>query len=184
MSNTITSQVIGTLTQDKTFPDWWASGEIAIPFFDGEKLTVTFTDFMPDDDEHFVREADAALISFLSLGREDRLALSNSIYKNCNEVVEVTDDEYIPEEIRAIKDETQVWDYVHPTEIYVTRRPKNDQDIYIQIACECDWEEEHGLQLVFRQGQKLTRVSSQDGQITEADAYGRPDEEDELLSLF
>jgi hypothetical protein len=73
---------------------------------------------------------------------------------------------------------------VHPSEIYVTRRPKNDQDIYIQIACECDWEEEHGLQLVFRQGKKLTRVSSQDGHITEADAYGRPDEEDELLSQF
>lgn len=53
-----------------------------------------------------------------------------------------------------------------------------------QAFCECDWEEEHGLQLVFRQGKKLTRISDQDGHLTEADAYDKPDEEDELLSKF
>jgi len=52
------------------------------------------------------------------------------------------------------------------------------------VACECDWEPEHGLQLVFRQGRKLTRISAQDGHLTEADAYDKPDEEDELLSKF
>ena len=52
------------------------------------------------------------------------------------------------------------------------------------MACECEWEQEHGLQLVFRQGKKLTRVSDQDGHLTKADAYGIPDNEDKLLSAF
>jgi hypothetical protein len=56
--------------------------------------------------------------------------------------------------------------------------------MYVQIACQCDWEQEHELQLVFRQGRKLTRISYFDGHLTESDAYGKPDEEDELLSGF
>lgn len=37
---------------------------------------------------------------------------------------------------------------------------------------------------MFRQGKKLTRISDQDGHLTEADAYDKPDEEDELLSHY
>lgn len=88
------------------------------------------------------------------------------------------------EHLRQIKDKNEIWNFIHPTEIYVTRRPYNEQDIYVQIACECDWEKEHGLQFVFRQGRKLTRISEQDGHLTEADAYDKPDKEDELLSKF
>jgi hypothetical protein len=40
------------------------------------------------------------------------------------------------------------------------------------------------LQLVFRQGRQLTRVSGQDGHLTHADAYNVPDSEDALLSSF
>lgn len=49
-------------------------------------------------------------------------------------------------------------------------------------TCGCEWEEEHGLQLVFKEGKKLTRISGYDGHITAADAYDIPDEQDELLS--
>lgn len=31
------------------------------------------------------------------------------------------------------------------------------------ISCECEWENEHGLQLIFKDGKSLTRVSSVDG---------------------
>ena len=83
-----------------------------------------------------------------------------------------------------IKDKNDIWNHVQPYEIYVERRPYEDKDIYINIICDCDWELEHGLQLVFRQGKQITRVSMIDGHLTEADAYDKPDSEDELLSLF
>jgi len=77
-----------------------------------------------------------------------------------------------------------IWNFVYPSEIYVSRRQHNDKDIYIILACECEWEREHGLQLALRQGKKLTRVSDQDGHLTEADAYDKSDSEDSLLSAF
>jgi hypothetical protein len=88
------------------------------------------------------------------------------------------------EPLRQINNKNEIWEFIQPTEIYISRRHRRDNDIYLQVSCECDWEQEHGLQLVFRQGKKLTRISDQDGHLTEADAYDKPDEEDELLSKF
>ena len=184
MSNQITSQVLGSLMQDKSFPDWWKSEEVPIPLFDGKKLPVIFMDYEPKADESFVSKADEALTSFFALGESYRESISHLIFKNCREFLEAVGFDEADQALRDINDENEIWRFVHPSEIYVTRRPYKDQDMYVQIACECDWEQEHGLQLVFRQGRKLTRVSNQDGHLTEADAYDKPDEEDELLSKF
>ena len=51
--------------------------------------------------------------------------------------------------------------------------------VYVQVACECAWESEHGLQLVFRQGATLSRVSDQDGHLTHADAYDLPEDQEQ-----
>jgi hypothetical protein len=87
-------------------------------------------------------------------------------------------------DLSNLKDPNGIWDFVNPSGIYISRRHRRDMDVYLAISCGCDWEEEHGLQLVFKQGKKLTRISGHDGHITEADAYDIPDEQDELLSRF
>ncbi|TWH98756.1 hypothetical protein IQ05_03226 [Flavobacterium tiangeerense] len=184
MSIEITSKIIGQLRQEENFSDWWKSGEIEIPFFDKEKLSIIFMDFEPEHDKTFIAEADQALTSFLKLNSDARNAISNLAYKNCMDFLEAVEIDSADEALRQIKNKNEVWNFIQPSEIYVTRRPYNERDIYIQIACECDWEQEHGLQLVFRQGKKLTRISDQDGHLTEADAYGKPDSEDKLLSQF
>lgn len=204
MSRVITSKTIGSLRQEDIFPDWWKSAEIEVPLFGNQQLTITFTEFDPSRDRTFIDEADQALTNFLALTVEDRNAISALAYKNCLDFFEITgfDEEVVKmfQEIEepmdwhlrviekgrllALQDKNEVWQFIRPTEIYVTRRLYEEQDIYIQVACQCDWEEEHGLQLVFRQGKKLTRISEQDGHLTEADAYDKPDEEDELLSKF
>lgn len=48
--------------------------------------------------------------------------------------------------------------------------------MYVQLTGSCDWEKEHGLQVVLRQGRTLSRVSSQDGHLTTAEAYALPEE--------
>ena len=179
---TIHSKRIGQLTQDKDFHDWWRSEETEIPFFDGKRLTIIFTDFEPEADSTFLEEADSAISNFLRFDKQDRLKLSDLVFKNYADFLEAigNDDEH-KLTLRSIED---IWDFVRPIEIYVTRRPYGEMDMYVQIHCGCEWEEEHGLQLVFRQGRQITRVSEIDGHITEADAYGKPDSEDELLSRF
>lgn len=180
----ITSAIIGQLRQDNDFPDWWKSAGIEIPFFGNKKLPVTFMDFEPDHDNTFIEEADKALANFIKLTVDDRNAISDLAHKNCIDFLEAIGFDEADKPMWDIKDKNEIWNFIHPKEIYVSRRHRRDNDIYIQVACECDWEEEHGLQLVFRQGRKLTRISDQDGHLTEADAYDKPDEEDELLSKF
>lgn len=184
MSKEITSRIIGQLKQEERFPDWWKSAGIEIPFFDNEKLTITFMDFEPEHDKSFVEEADQALANFLKLTSTDRNLISDLAHKNCKDFLDAVGFDQADEPLRQINKQDEIWKFIHPTEIYVTRRHRRDNDIYIQIACECDWEQEHGLQLVFRQGKKLTKISDQDGHLTEADAYDKPDEEDELLSYY
>ncbi len=184
MGNSIQSGVIGTLLQDNQFPDWWISEPVSIPFLSEQKIPITFMDLVPADDEGFVIEADKALTNFLSLTLNDRNNLSDLVFKNCTEFLEMVEDDELDDELKNIKDSIQIWNFVFPTEIYVSRRARRDKDIYISICCNCEWEQEHGLQLVFRQGRKLTRISSNDGHLTESDAYDWPDEKDELLSKF
>ena len=184
MSETIQSNVIGTLKQDGSFSDWWISDPVEIPLLAGEKFQITFMGFEPKEDAGFITEADNALKSFLSLTINDRNSLSELVNQNCTDFLEMVDFDEMDEELRQISEPNDIWKFVYPTEIYVSRRSRRDQDIYISISCNCEWEQEHGLQLVFRQGKKLTRISSNDGHLTESDAYDTPDEEDELLSKF
>lgn len=181
---TITSQSIGTLRQSKEFNDWWESEPIAIPFFDGLPLSITFMDLQPAQDSAFIKEADEALVQFLAMDSAARLELSDLVHQNCMEFLQAIGYDEEDKPLWDIKDKHDIWKFVRPEEIHLARRQRRDKDVYLMIACECDWEQEHGLQLVFRRGQQLTRISEQDGWLTTADAYDTPDEADELLRDF
>ncbi len=184
MSKEIFSKTIGQLIQDRQLPSWWKSAATEIPFFGNQQLTITFTDFDPEADTTFMEEADVALTNFLSLTNDDRKLISKHAYDNCMQFLDTVDRDEADNSFRQIVDENEIWNFIQPTEIFLARRYRRDKDIYLSIDCECDWEREHGLQLVFRQGKKLTRISSIDGHLTEADAYDSPDEKDALLSNF
>jgi hypothetical protein len=67
-----------------------------------------------------------------------------------------------------------VWRYVElGGEMTVTRRAEGDAEdgVYFSIGCSCEWEPEHGLQLVIRDGRAVTKVGPFDGHVTNADAY-------------
>ncbi|MFC4478363.1 DUF6985 domain-containing protein [Flavobacterium chungangensis] len=184
MEKHITSKTIGKLNQNSDFSDWWESTEIKIPFLDNRKLKITFMDFEPEYDKKFIEEADQALTNFLKMNIEDRNLISELAYQNCMDFLDLIEYDEADDSLREIQNTDEIWEFIYPEKIYISRRYKNDKDVYISIACNCDWEQEHGLQLVFRQGKKLTRISSQDGHLTEADAYAKPDSQDKLLSEF
>lgn len=181
MSEYITSSVIGRLNQGIASDVDWYSEPIPIPLLLNQKLSIAFE---VERDPSFINEADSALTHFLAFGQNERKSLSTYIYHNCMEFIEAVGDEDWNEPMRLIKEKVDIWQFVHPQQIIVSRRPDRDMDIYVSLMCECGWEVEHGLQLVFRKGKQLTRISSQDGHLTEADAYDKPDEEDELLCQF
>ena len=174
------SNTLGKLTQDKDVDEWLYVENVEIPFFDNFKLPVTFT----NNTQTFINESDFAVKNFLNLSKNDRLAISDLIYQNCRNFLDDIGYDELDKDLWEITDKDDIWNFVTPTNIYVEKRHRRDCDFYIQVTCECAWEQEHGLQLVFRQGKKITRVSDQDGHLTEADAYDKPDEEDKLLSEF
>ncbi|OQP68667.1 DUF6985 domain-containing protein [Niastella populi] len=181
---TITSKVIGDLTQDEEFNNWWHAEFIPIPFFDNTRLCVTMVGFTPGQDYFFLQQADEALSNFLQKGKDDRLAISSFVFDNLEDFKCAAGTSSLSEELKELENEQSIWNFVTPHGITVQRRHRRDQDIYISISLNCEWEEEHGLQLVFRQGKKLTRVSSLDGHLTDADAYGLSDDKDKLLSAY
>jgi hypothetical protein len=180
MSNEIVSNILGKLTQDEDIEEWLYSEEVEVPFFDNQEFMFVFM----KNDPSFVNESDSAIRNFIGLEKVDRLNISDLVYQNCFEFLEQIDYDELDKPLWEINDKNDIWNFVTPTKIYVSKRHRRDCDIYIHIACECAWEQEHGLQLVFRQGKKLTRISDQDGHLTLADAFDKPDEQDKLFSEF
>jgi len=115
-------------------------------------------------------EFDAAIANFLSL---DAAALREAegyvfqYYKDYEAGWKSYDDDFKP-----IKSPGDVWAHVRfGKEPTVSRRRYGDKGIYISLECGCDWEEEHGLQIVFKNGLKVNKVGSYDGHLTNSDAY-------------
>ncbi len=159
----ITSTVLGTLQQGD-FDNWWLSKPQKIGFLNQVVLPITYIDYNPNEDLKFLKQADETVKRFLAKTAADKHSYTDKVYKNCTDFIDMIGDD--DEEIDWYNlDPNKIWDYVTPTDIYVSREPYQDKGVYLQLVCHCDWEEEHGLQLVFNQQGELVRVSSADGNI-------------------
>lgn len=147
------SKIAGQLTQDENFEEWWNSELIEIPYFQNKRLKIVFTEA---ENESYLTLADIALDSFMHLSISDRQIHSSKITENYKQNLIF---EYTPR--LELKSDNEIWNFVHPNIIILAQNEVGE--IYVLIECGCDWEEEHGLQLVFKNGQQLTRVSYNDG---------------------
>lgn len=161
----VESAAIGTLNQSKQFDDWWESAPVIIPYLDGQALEFIYMNLNPAEDHAFQAEADEVISNFLALSNAARLAASEHVYKNCMAFLEMIGYNEEDEQLWNIKDPQEIWNYVRYNKLYVSREQYEDHELYIQLSCECDWETEHGLQLVFSRTGKLVRVSAEDGHI-------------------
>jgi hypothetical protein len=147
------------------------SKAIPVPVLGGQECWF----YIEDEGEDEAGKADyyAAIKNFLALDESALRAAEQDVYhyyKNFSDAVwEPDDEEYI-----QIESPEEVWKHVQfGDEIYVQRRD-DDNVIYLSIECECDWEEEHGLQIVFKNGQRINKISPYDGHLTNSDAYAVP----------
>lgn len=179
MIDYLDSKIVGKLIRDEAFSDWWRSGEIFVPMLE-QKISIVFMDFEPTQDEKFMDQADEALSHFLSFDKAYRDSISGLAYRNCIEFLDAVEYDEDDEPLRLIRNENEIWKFIYPTEILVAKDASSENGIYVIVACDCEWEREHGLQLVFKNGKQLTRVSEQDGHWSDADAYGTPDIENRM----
>jgi hypothetical protein len=149
------SKIVGILKEGEHGLGW-VSKPFEIPYFDNLKLQILFIEA---EEKAYLDAGDAALQHFMQLTSKNRMEHSALLYPYYEAVLSY---EYIqPFDLKSRED---IWNFVHPSEIKVDCY---ENVWYVCISCECDWEEEHGLQLVFTNGEKLTRVGGHDGYYTD-----------------
>ncbi|MEM6721909.1 MAG: hypothetical protein AAF611_21455 [Bacteroidota bacterium] len=181
--NTITSTVLGELTQSKDWDDYWESSFIEIPLFDHTKMKIILVDFEPEIDTDFMEKADSAWTYFIKKDANYRLKISHLAYKNCMDFLQAVDYNEEDKPLWDIKEEHEIWNFIYPERIDICQNYNEHGDMYVVVMCECDWERENGLQFVFKHGKRLTRVSSIDGLFSDDVAYTPKSRMENKLSI-
>lgn len=142
------SKVLGKIKSHEFDPDLYFGEPIEIPYFDNLKISVGIGDAAH---EPSLIEADQVLSDFMKLNSEDKIGDSEIVvlyYKECLK--------YGISKPLEITHPSDIWDFIRPSEIIVDSLM--GEGFFVNISCGCDWELEHGLQLVFKNGTKLIRA--------------------------
>nr|WP_199551379.1 hypothetical protein [Streptomyces sp. N35] len=88
-------------------------------------------------------------------------------YQDIKHAVGDDEDDFV-----SIAGPDDLWQHIQPGgEVWVGRAGPGDEGVYVSVECECAWDPEHGLQIVFRGGRSVSKVGQCDGHLTNASAY-------------
>ncbi|HLL03963.1 MAG TPA: hypothetical protein VK539_25480 [Myxococcaceae bacterium] len=148
--------------------EWLVSQPIVLPMLGGEERTV-IVDGYEDDDRP--EDFHTAIAHFLAATPAALHAAEHEIYRYYLDMAGFYND--LPLKIGSPGD---VWKHIQlDLQPAVSRRSSGDKAIYVSLSCQCDWEIEHGLVLVLRNGTTVCRVGMYSDHLTTSDAYGRPE---------
>lgn len=157
---------LGEMTLDGG-TDWLCSEPIPIRMLDGASCEVVIDGY--EGDPH-PEDFHAAIAAFLSNGPEVLKAAQAHIFQYYRDVS--SRQNASGEDVVVIASPDDVWRHIQfGIEPMVERRDPDERDVYISIACNCDWEREHGLQIVLRNGEAVCKIGPYDGHVTNADAF-------------
>lgn len=158
--------ILGELEKDH-FDDWLRSKPIPVNVLGGGEFEFILEGYEEDEAKEDFHEA---IENFLSIDESVLKQAQDYIYEYYKDVFAqlVPDDDWYVE----IAEPKDLWPHIQLGNTpMVTRRPYGDELVYITLECSCDWEKEHGLQIVFKQGLFVNKVGSFDGHLTNSDAY-------------
>ncbi|WP_433788786.1 DUF6985 domain-containing protein [Actinoplanes sp. CA-252034] len=159
---------LGAIVEDADL-GWYRSEAVPVAVLGGAECRFALEGYADDsapDDFH------AAIRNFLALDRSAIEAAASSIFAYYRDVTDQVMADGDDGGCVAIEGPDRVLDHVRlGSELLVSRDPYGDQRVYVSIEGECDWEPEHGLQIVFREGVTVTKVGPYDGHLTNAAAY-------------
>lgn len=144
----------------------YSSEPISVPVLNGTKCRILVEGY---EEDPFVEEIHEAIANFLASSRDVLVAAEPHIFKYYLDVKANIEPE---NEFPSISKLSEIWKFIRlGEEAIVGRRPYGDGGVYISLECNCDWEPEHGLQLVFKNGASVNKVGPYDGHLTNSDAY-------------
>ena len=140
---------------------------LKVPYFNNIEVEISDTENINE------KNAITAIDNFLALTEANRIADSYHIfayYKDFHK--DVGGEDWLDEEMGIPESPTDIWKYVKPNRmICIEKGYDGDDNWYITMEANCDWEEEHGLMLVWRNGTTLTKVGGYDGHLTNVNAF-------------
>jgi hypothetical protein len=149
---------------------WHFGPSVALPVLGGQKCRIVFDGY--DGDER-PEDFHAAATHFLSIGEDVLKQAAPFVFHYYQDCIAAAGK---PATIAA---PAGVWAHVQfGDEVQVTRRAHGDRGVYVSLSCSCDWEPEHGLQFVFKNGLVVNKVGAYDGHLTNSDAYAEDSYED------
>lgn len=158
--------VLDHVTKDEHF-GWLYSAPLPLRAFGGQEITIVLEEYEEDANKE---DFHSAISAFLSVGPDTLKAAEAHVfryYQDMNGYRTPSDEDYV-----SIEAPGDVWNHVNfGDEAFVSRRPSGDEGIYVSIECNCDWEREHGMQIVFKDGKSISKVGPFNGHLTNADAY-------------
>lgn len=132
----------------------------------GDKFEFIFVEYQEDESKEEFHEA---IGNFLSIDESVLKKAQDYIYQYYKDIfVQLVpgDDWYV-----EIASPEEVWKHIEfGSDLIVERQSYGDELVYISLGCSCDWEREHGLQIVFKQGLYVNKVGPFDGHLTNSDA--------------
>jgi hypothetical protein len=157
---------IGEFTKDIEL-DWYYSEAIAVKVLGGEMCRIVLAGY--DEDEN-KEEFYNAIRNFLTIDQSVLREAEGHVFQYYRACIEYWDSEN--RQSLTIENPQDVWKHVQfGREAMVDRRHRGEKGIYISLECECDWEMEHGLQIVFKNGLRVNKVGPYDGHLTTSDAF-------------
>ena len=148
--------------------DWYSSVPVPVAVLGGGQFRFVAAGY--DDDAHpadFFR----AVATFLALDASALHAATGAVFAYYRDVAEMCAAGGYP--CVEITRPGDVWLHVRPGPEPTVERAGDR--VYVSVECECAWEPEHGLQVVFADGAVVTKVGPYDGHLTNAAAFGRDD---------
>ncbi|BDU20560.1 hypothetical protein [Dyella sp. GSA-30] len=157
---------LGVIEEDEG-TGWWLSSERPVTVLGGALCRIVVDGYLEDDNK---QDFHRTIANFLAADEAVLKAASSEVFAYYQDMVAYTspgDEAYV-----QIASPDDVWSYVQlGDEPIVSRQAYGDKQVYVSLECNCDWEPEHGLQIVFRDGSRVSKVGPYDGHLTNGSAF-------------
>lgn len=155
---------LGDVTKDEQF-GCYCSRPISVAMFGGKQCRIFLERYEEDDRKE---DFHVAIANFLSSGPAVLREADEPLFRYYKDFEKW----WLEDGMQPITSVDELWQRVRlGSEPIVTRRLSGDKGVYISVECGCDWEGEHGLQLVLKNGAKVNKLGGYDGHLTNSDAF-------------
>ncbi|GGX58025.1 hypothetical protein GCM10007385_28210 [Tateyamaria omphalii] len=139
------------------------SDTISLPFFGGASVALL------SDVTQLPPAAGDALRRFSTLTPADRSSITQHVYAYYRDMHTHAGGNLIDEVMPRPNQPDDIWKHIHPLSIAIKSRPTLFSDtkaesptFYVLLETNCDWEDEHGLLLSWKEGYELVKVGEYD----------------------